>query len=95
MKKYLNTTLVVVILVMVILNAWKDGDEMHSRHKFFDEVRGFMQSEKERVDDLLAFKNKGGRNTAVQGKALCERVNRLEQMLGETPSDCAALYGVE
>jgi hypothetical protein len=41
---------------------------------------------------MEGFKNKGRRNTADQGQALCERLNEIEVQAGKQKIDCAEIY---
>ena len=67
-----------IILLFSILNAFNDTHEMDEHYEFFQEMR--------------AFKEAGGRNTASQGQALCERINHLETLQGVETSNCAIIY---
>ena len=42
-------------------------------------------------EEMTAFKDKGGRNTSVMGKALCERLNQLESN-DVKPTNCGLIY---
>lgn len=57
---------------------WIQLHNTHDHEDFFYDVRGFIE--------------KGGRNTAQQGKALCERLNVLETMNGIEPTYCEGIY---
>jgi hypothetical protein len=43
-------------------------------------------------NNVEAFKNKGRRNTADQGFALCMRINELEVAQGREPQNCEGIY---
>ena len=47
-----------------------------------------------KLHDVDAFMKKGGRNTAAQGLALCERINILEFKVDDTTqlTDCDEIY---
>jgi hypothetical protein len=85
MKDQIILFIVITILSLAVYNAWKDEEEMHSHEEFFEQMLEFKHS-------LEVFKNKGRRNTADQGQALCERLNTLETESGKPEIDCEALY---
>jgi len=44
------------------------------------------------VHETKTFMEKGGRNTALQGIALCKRMNTIEAFHGIKATDCEAIY---
>lgn len=57
---------------------WIQVANNYDHSHFFDDVRGFI--------------DKGDRNTAEQGHALCVRLNAIEQEHGLEPVDCDEEY---
>ena len=45
-------------------------------------------------EEAITFMQKGGRNTAENGIALCERVNKLEVAAGLPSCNCKEIYDV-
>ena len=43
-------------------------------------------------EETKTFMKKGGRNTAIMGLELCERVNGLEARIGIEPTNCIEIY---
>lgn len=41
---------------------------------------------------VVKFMDEGARNTSEQGKALCERINLIEQLMHIKQQDCKAIY---
>jgi predicted Holliday junction resolvase-like endonuclease len=85
MKDKIILLVVIVILSLVIYNAWQDIEEVNSKELFYKEMLEFKKT-------MEGFKNKGRRNTADQGQALCERINEIEVQAGKQKIDCAELY---
>lgn len=78
-KKFIGPEIVVVATLLLLIG-----------------LVGMMWTDRHRHDhffqDMRAFAKKGGRNTATQGKELCERLNVIEESLNKTTKDCDAIY---
>jgi len=85
MKSTIIMVTVFIILSLAVYNAWRDKTEMHTHEEFFEQMLEFKRQ-------VNAFKNKGRRNTADQGFALCLRLNELEIAQGKEPKNCEAIY---
>ena len=77
----------IMMLLIVGASVWNEIREDHDHHAFFEDVRAFM--------------NKGGRNTAAHGYELCNRINDLQEVQSELNGydfvslNCEEIYGVK